>query len=85
MIYAVADFETIPVTFLPLLERLEKERIKTPRVIIYCCSFKECADLYNFFQTKLGDGFTEPIDAPDLSKYRLVEMFSSCTEDHIRE
>ena len=85
MIYAVADFESIPVTFLPLLKRLEKERIKTRRVIIYCRSFKECADLYNFFQTGLGDGFTEPIDAPDLSKYSLVEMFSSCTEDHIRE
>ena len=36
-----------------------------------------------YFQNGLGDGFTYPIDAPDLSRFRFVEMFSSCTESRI--
>ena len=29
-------------------------------------------------------GFTEPCGAPDLSRFRLVEMFSSCTDEEVK-
>ena len=29
-------------------------------------------------------GFTEPCGAPDLSRFRLVEMFSSCTDKEVK-
>ena len=33
-----------------------------------------------FFQTQLGSNFCYPCDAPNLSKFRLVDLFTSCTE-----
>ena len=32
------------------------------------------------FHTQLGSDFLYPFDAPNLSKFRLVDMFTSCTE-----
>ena len=37
-----------------------------------------------FFRKQLGADFLYPSDAPDLSKYRLVDMFTSCTEEGVK-
>ena len=29
----------------------------------------------------MGEYFTDPTDAPDLSRFRLVDIFTSCTDD----
>ena len=36
-------------------------------------------DIYLLFRTAMGSEFTEPIGAPDISRFRLVEMFTSIT------
>ena len=36
------------------------------------------------FSGELGEDFTESVDAPDLSKYRLVEMYTSCTDEEVK-
>ena len=33
----------------------------------------------------MKENFTEPIGAPDLSRYRLVEMFTRCTQVYVKE
>lgn len=53
-------------------------------MIIYCRTYDSCSNLYLYFKQGLGNGFTEPIDAPDLSKFRLVEMFTSCTDEEVK-
>ena len=32
----------------------------------------------------MGKWFKEPTDAPDLSRFRLVEMFTSCTDKEVK-
>ena len=56
-----------------------------PRIIIYGQSYGICADIYLFFQEKLRYAFTDPIDAPDISMFRLVDMFTSVTDQHQKD
>ena len=44
----------------------------------------DCATIYLYFQDYLKHDFTEPPSAPSLSKYRLVELFTSCTDNAIK-
>ncbi len=79
-IYNVGLFTTVRRTFQPLLNRLKAVRDKTPRMIIYCQSFKMCGDIYTYLSQGLGPELTEPIDAPNISRFRLVDMFTSVTD-----
>ena len=40
-----------------------------------------CANIYLYFKIDLRAGFTEPMDAPDLSKFRIVDMFTSVVDE----
>ena len=73
IIYSVKAFESVTDTFRPVVERLKEERTALPRMIIYGRSFGICADIHLFFKTELGD-------APDLAKFRLVNVFTSVTD-----
>ena len=84
IMYTVSKFTSIKKTFEPLLTRITKERTLMPRAIIYCRRYEDCSNLYIFFKNGLGQNFTEPRSAPDLSQFRLVEMFSSCTDDDVK-
>ena len=84
LMYAVTSFKSIHETFRPVLERLQQERVSMPRMIIYCRQYEQCADLYLYFKDGMGNNFTEPIDAPNLSKFRLVDMFTSCTDAEVK-
>ena len=47
---------------------------------------EDCSNLYLFFQRKLGKDFTVPLGAPPtLPKYRLVDMYTSCTDSEVKE
>ena len=82
--YVGSLYTSISETFLPVLVRLKKERTEMPRILIYCLRFDDCADLYLFFKNGLSKGFTEPPDSPDYSRFRLVEMFTSCTDAEVK-
>ncbi len=68
-----------------IVEQLKAERTQMGRVIIYCQKQEICAELYTFFKYSLGDAFLYPTDALDLPKYRLVDMYVSCTEPSIKD
>ena len=80
LIYNAGLFTSVRRTFQPLLNRLKTVRDKTPRMIIYCQSCKMCGDICTYLSQGLGPELTEPIDAPDISRYRLVDMFTSVTD-----
>ena len=51
-----------------------------PRMIIYGRSYGICADIFFYFKSQLGEDITEPVDAPDLAKFRLVDVFTNVTD-----
>ena len=56
-----------------------------PRVIIFCRRCEDCASIYSFFLSILKHEFTEPISAPNVSKFRLVDMYTSVIQKEVQE
>ena len=84
VLYSFSDFVSIETNFSPILQNLRKERVNYPRTIVYCRTMTDTANLYIFFERNLGRDFTEPPGAPNLSRFRLADMFTSCTEDTVK-
>lgn len=80
LIYNVGKYTTLDETFNTLLNRLRKDRDRFPRTIVYCHSYNMCADIYIYLSRGLGCEVTDPIDAPNISKFRLLDMFTSVTD-----
>ena len=84
IIYAVADKTPINRAFAPLAKLLAEKRTDTGRAIIFCRKYDQMTAIYHFFKRSLEEGFTEPPGAPDLSRFRLVDMFSHCTHESVK-
>ena len=82
--YVVSAFKSIEDNFLPVLDKVKSEFTQMGRVIIYCQRIQDCATLYSFFKENLGPYFLSPTDAPDLSCYRVVDMFTSITDPLVK-
>ena len=80
LVYNVGKYTTVVETFKPLLTRIRNDRDKCPRTIVYCQSYNMCADIYIYLSRGLGCELTEPVDAPNIAKFRLVDMFTSVTD-----
>lgn len=74
-----------PRTFASLADELQRCRQKTERKIIFCRTYDACAEIYLFMRDRLGREITNPIRAPDKSKYRMLDMFTSCTHPNVKE
>ena len=85
IMYSVRSMTTVADTFLPMVEKLCKERVLFPRTIIYCRRYEDCAELYQLFKDSLSLQFTEPPGSPDLPNFHLVDMYMSCTEEFVKE
>ena len=71
-------------TFAPLVEEVKFHRLNTDRTIIFCRTHNDCSMIYLFMKSRLKQQFTHPIGAPDQSRHRLVEMFTSCTHPDVK-
>ncbi len=69
----------------PIIQRLTELRSEMPRMIIYCRRFEDCSNIYLYFRSSLGVNFTEPPNSHDITSFRLVEIFTSVTDDYIKE
>ena len=85
LFYGLQSFKCIEDSFTPLLNSLIKNRLNTPRTLIYCRRYIDCSALYTFLKSELKQQFTEPQDAPDLSRYRIVDMFTSCSDEVVKD
>ena len=70
--------------FQVLLQELKIKRTMTDRVLMYCRSYDDVGDLYQWFRYHLGKEGYEPIGAYANPSARLVDMFTACTEKAIR-
>ena len=85
IMFATGVMKSLSDTFTPMLHKLQRERYLYPRTIVYCRRFQDCSDIYCFFKSNLQECFTEPKKAPDLHKFRLVDMYLSCTDTVVQE
>ncbi len=83
--YVVVPYTSLAENFAQLCEDLKRERTEYPRTIIYTRRLKDCADVYLFLQQALGNESTEPPCSPSVTEYKLVDMFTSCTDDEVKD
>lgn len=85
IVYIIKSHDDLFQAFTPLLGKLKDERSGFPKTIIYCQTLSDCGKLYQLFKKCLGQQFTNPVDAPDMPQYRMVDMFHSCTDKEIKD
>lgn len=83
--YWVAEKGSIQESFQPVIDRLLMLRTSMEWMIIFHRKYEECADIYELFKLSLGMYFTEPVGSPDLSQYRLVDMYTSITQKEVKD
>lgn len=83
--YNIKTRVTIEEAFAPVVRKLKNERAKMQRVIVFCRKYDDCSALYYYFEAMLGAEFTEPIAAPNLPRFRLVDMYTSVTQKEVQE
>lgn len=83
--YIVQSGDVLEETFAPLVEEIRRCRIHMGKVIIFCRSYDDCAHIYIFLRSRLGGERFEPVGAPDLARYRMVDMFTACTRSSVKD
>ena len=68
-----------------LTDKLEREKLKCDRVIIYCRSVKTCAEIYKFLHSRLSSNSYFPEGALSIPENRLFGMFHRCRTDEIKD
>ena len=54
-----------------------RKRTAYPKTVVFVRRYRDCSDLYIALTRKLGEDMTDPPGYPNLSEYRLFDMFSS--------
>ncbi len=87
LIYYVTKKTTISENFTTLANKLLKERTDMGRVIIFCrkCEDVTVTHIYFYFRRILGQSGTEPKGAPDMARFRLVDMFMHCSHKSVKD
>lgn len=85
MVYWVFPKTSIEEDFGPVMKQLREVRYSISRMIVFCRHYDDCASLYQSFRLSLGNEFTEPIGAPNLSRFRLVDMFTHPTKKEVKD
>lgn len=85
ILYTVKDKTTMEEVVGSLSMQLKAPRTKFPRLIIFCKQYDECSRMYRLFKYFLKEEFTDPPQAPNLAKYRLVDMYTKCTEGSVKD
>ena len=72
-------------TFAPIVEEIRRSRVTMDKVIIFCRTYDDCSHIYLFLKSRLGGESVEPVGAPDLAEFRLVDLFTSCTQKDVKD
>ena len=60
-----------------MIDEVQRKWHHMPRVIIFCQRYDDCAALYKTFLIALGKEFIEPVGAPNVSPFQLVDMYTN--------
>lgn len=85
IIYAVKPKPLMEDVVHPIVESLRRCGPATSKMLIYCRRYDEVASMYEMFKREMREEFTSPPGAPNLSAYRLVDMYSRCTDCSLKE
>ena len=69
----------------PLANELKQHRKSLPRVIIFGKTYEACGEVYLYFKKHLGKESTEPVSAPNLACFLLVDMYTACTTKDVKD
>ncbi len=81
----VQKSSTIEETFAPIVEEIRRVRTSMGKVIVFCRTYDDCTQLFKFMRARLGKEYTDPVGAPDLARFRLVDMFTACTHPPVKD
>ena len=70
--------------FFTICLRATSSSVSHPRVLIFCRTISDCANIYEFFHQKLGHEFTHLIGTADIY-FHLVDMYTSVTTPGVKE
>lgn len=70
--------------FASLVEELREKRMKFEKTIIFCRSYNDCSSIYIYFKDILREDLTDPPCYPNVSKFRLVDMFTACNSAGVK-
>ena len=75
---------TLEEAFASLAKEVQCSRQHTEKTIIFCHSYDSCSSIYLFFRDRLGREMTDPVGAPDVAVYRMVDMYTACTRADVK-
>ena len=58
-----------------IVEEISSTGLNYPKTIVYARTYKDCINLYQLLKSKMGYNFTDPIEYPNFSGYRLIEIY----------
>ena len=64
---------------------LADKRTAFPKTVLFCRQYRDCSDLYAAIRHKMGTSFAEPLGYPDLSQFRMVELYTRVSTPEKRE
>ena len=82
VILKVCDMEE---TFAPLIEELRNKRKNINKTVVFCRTYKDTSHIYLYFKSMLKAEMMDPVGYPDVSKFRMVDMFTACTTADVKE
>ena len=68
-----------------LCGELKATRTAMPKSVLFCTTLQQAADIYTLIKRQMGSDITEPPDALNILRYRLVDMFTSGSTSTMRE
>ena len=83
--YSVKAPTNIEEKFAPLVEEIRRMHVAMDRSIIFCRTYDDCSHIYMYLRSRLGAEGVDPIGAPDLVRFRLVDMFTACTYPSVKD
>ena len=64
---------------------LADQRTAFPKTVLFCRPYQDCSDLCADIRHKMGTLFAEPLGYPDLSQFRMVELYTRVSTPEKRE
>lgn len=59
--------------------------IFSKKLLIFCRTYEDCYQFYRCFKLQLGKKFTVPENALNLPQFKIVGMYTRCTQGAVKD